>query len=712
MASEHMNPVKFAHQVNEQFINYQLTAFPLSDPDLADQARNLLRTKMGSPLIKGPYVSLSRSFRLGRNLRDMASAGLVHKALPGLTDFPGLFAHQDKTLQAVLEGKHCLITTGTGSGKTEAFLYPILNHCLELRDSGAPDGLVAILVYPMNALAYDQLSRLRKMLAGSQISFGMYTGTTPATEGDISGDIIRMKPGEGKADIPKYEHKYRDHAGIVISPSEERLTEAQMAQHPPRILLTNINQLEYLITRGKDLGMFIDAPLKFLVFDEAHTYSGSTGAEVACLIRRIKAFCGKGPDEVTCIGTSATITDPGLGAAAGQRFAHRFFGVDPEKVALIEEEYEKELFPTARYTPSIPATGTTELLDSILQAIDTQDAVAIADALHRLTRQEVKLTVNWSEELYEHLKRNQYVYALYDGLQRAKDVDEAVQRICTEMGRGTLIPDDRLRGELLCYLVLGAAAEKNGNALVRPKMHFFLRGLEGAVVSFGEKDGVNPSRAMLSMSLANAQERFALDERACPPMLVCRTCGQHYLQGHYRNFEIDRHKPAGGDIEGDNVYWEPTTPELGNRVVFTNRLVGPDTDTDEEQDDAGPLEKYRLYFCRWCGTLHAEPGGCVYPKCRRKGELVPVYFVPLKDGRDLVTCQSCKQRGRQFAGKFIEPIKPLRAVTVADVHILAQNMLNAVKGPRQKLIVFSDNRQDAAFQAGWMQDHADRKSVG
>jgi hypothetical protein len=75
------------------------------------------------------------------------------------------------------------VATGTGSGKTEAFLYPILDHCLRLRDAGAADGVVAVLVYPMNALAYDQLERLRDMLAGSGVSFGMYVGSTPRSTG-------------------------------------------------------------------------------------------------------------------------------------------------------------------------------------------------------------------------------------------------------------------------------------------------------------------------------------------------------------------------------------------------------------------------------------------------------------------------------------------------------------------------------------------------
>src|SRR5579875_1342695 len=319
MSNTTMNPIQFASQVNQQFLDYQLTAFPLTDPDLAEQARAILRKNLGhSPLIQGPYISLSKSFQPGRDLRELARKGLVHPALPGLAPYPMLFAHQYETLQQVQRGRHCLIATGTGSGKTEAFLYPILDTCLRLRDANAPEGITAVLVYPMNALAIDQLGRLRRMLVGSGISFGMYVGTTPSDDGDLQ-QVVRLKEGEGEQEFLYQAYRYREHSGVIISPFEERLTEKEMAARPPRILLTNVNQLELLLTRGKDLGMFVDAPLKYLVFDEAHTYTGAVGAEVSCLIRRLRAFCGKSADDVICIGTSATVTD--LNDASGEEEA-------------------------------------------------------------------------------------------------------------------------------------------------------------------------------------------------------------------------------------------------------------------------------------------------------------------------------------------------------------------------------------------------------
>jgi len=226
-----------------------------------------------------------------------------------------------------------------------------------------------------------------------------------------------MKPGEGRNEFDRHRRKLREHERVIISPQEERLTEKELAEHPPRLLLTNVNQLELLLTRGKDLGMFMGAPLKFLVFDEAHTYSGAVGAEVACLIRRLRAFCGKSADDVVCIATSATMTDPDTGEDAGLQFAHRLFGIDKNRVKLVREEYQSEEFPLERITPDPPQGDVTRLLDRILQALESDDEVAIRQVVNELTGRPLSTRTSWSAMLYEHLKTSEYVYAIYHGLE-------------------------------------------------------------------------------------------------------------------------------------------------------------------------------------------------------------------------------------------------------------------------------------------------------
>ena len=143
-----INPIAFARAVNEQFLRYQLTAFPLADEALARQTEASIRGggARPTPLIKGPYLSLAKAFRMGPSVHELVTQGVLHPALPGIVEYPELFAHQAETLERVRQGFHCLVSTGTGSGKTEAFLVPILDHCLGLRDESAPDGVVAILV--------------------------------------------------------------------------------------------------------------------------------------------------------------------------------------------------------------------------------------------------------------------------------------------------------------------------------------------------------------------------------------------------------------------------------------------------------------------------------------------------------------------------------------------------------------------------------------
>ena len=115
------------------------------------------------------------------------------RELLSLAPFPSVWAHQERAIRAIRAGKTTIVSTGRGSGKTEAFLYPVISRGLELRDAGAPAGIVAVLVYPMNALAEDQLGRPRDLLCGKGVSFGMYVGKTPERSADVSG--VRLAAG-------------------------------------------------------------------------------------------------------------------------------------------------------------------------------------------------------------------------------------------------------------------------------------------------------------------------------------------------------------------------------------------------------------------------------------------------------------------------------------------------------------------------------------
>ena len=205
-----------------------------------------------------------------------------------------VYGHQEEAIRAIRGGRTTLVSTGTGSGKTECFLYPIVSRCLELRDEGAPAGIGAVIVYPMNALAEDQLGACARCSPAPASPSACTSARRPRREGEVAG--IRLPAGASRADYEaKLAEVRREKRSDTVYPPEEVCSREVMrtAGRQPRILLTNVKQLELLLTRQRDVELFAGARLDFLVFDEAHTFTGAQGAETACLIRRLRAFCGR-----------------------------------------------------------------------------------------------------------------------------------------------------------------------------------------------------------------------------------------------------------------------------------------------------------------------------------------------------------------------------------------------------------------------------------
>ena len=198
--------------------------------------------------------------------------------------------------------------------------------------------------------------------------------------------------------------------------------------------------------------------------------------------------------------------------------------------------------------------------------------------------------------------------------------------------------------------------------------------------------------------------------------MTCTTCGQHYFVHHVRDFVFTDRAPGGGEAVENRVIWRPLEEQLGgDRVVLLDRLVVDAVDDDDDdapqlpqtQARTPPRNSVPLYFCRYCGTVHA-PRTEQCDGCGKQHP--PIELFAIRQNRDqpgkLVSCVGCSAIGRMQLGRFREPARPVRASAVSDVHVLAQSMIH--RAERKRLLVFSDNRQDAAFQAGWMQDHARR----
>lgn len=331
---------------------------------LLSASKDLLDEK--NSIYKDPYIESNQTYQilegglenanLPKNIKDFLSQMSDKK----LGVFKDPYSHQIKALEDFYQGNDILVTTGTGSGKTECFMWPLVaNLAIEAKTSPHSwnkRGVRALLLYPMNALVADQISRLRKMIGncGGEFhklfteytgrtnnrtpQFGMYTGRTPypgepVTKKNIElaktleRDLIDRSPeliAELKS-LGKYPSKYNLKTFTanlkkgLHQPNlqdAELITRKEMQDYCPDILVTNYSMLQYMLIRQIEqpfwsntknwLNESPDNKL-LIVIDEAHMYHGSAGGEVALLIRRLMYKLGITRDKVRFILTSASI---------------------------------------------------------------------------------------------------------------------------------------------------------------------------------------------------------------------------------------------------------------------------------------------------------------------------------------------------------------------------------------------------------------------
>jgi len=258
-----------------------------------------------------PLIQLNPSFVTGQTVEELVKHNKLHAQCKDIFRFgreganPGITAqlhkHQEEALGIAQKKESYVLTTGTGSGKSLAYMLPIVDHILKIKQQSHPS-IKAIIIYPMNALVNSQLEELEKF-------FGHYGKQKPVTYGRYTGQ----------------------------EKTEER---QRMAANPPDIILTNFMMLELLMTKQDDLVRTVMAAAKgldFLVLDELHTYRGRQGADVAMLVRRVREALNP---NVQCIGTSATMANEGTIQARNEAVANvasKLFGtVVPAENIIIE----------------------------------------------------------------------------------------------------------------------------------------------------------------------------------------------------------------------------------------------------------------------------------------------------------------------------------------------------------------------------------------
>lgn len=330
-----MRPTLQARGLKESLLQYLSTTYALAD----EGAREALHRFLGdetSGMFRGPYLRIRTPFTpAGPGWREH---------LEWRPDGWTPYAHQAAAFARLTSAnghvpQPTLVTTGTGSGKTESFLYPVLDHCRRERDAGKM-GIKAVFLYPMNALATDQAQRINQLLLANRDDLGKLT----------AGLYIG------------------DRAAITYERVHTRRWDMQLSA--PDILITNYKMLDLLLQRSDDAPLWLDADIRYVVVDEFHTYDGAQGTDVAMLLRRLAAAVGVAEEGRPLGGMCPVATSATLAAATDEaaltdllKVATDVFGTEFTADSIIGENRlpVEEFIPLTAVQP-LPTPNPDELL--------------------------------------------------------------------------------------------------------------------------------------------------------------------------------------------------------------------------------------------------------------------------------------------------------------------------------------------------------------
>jgi ATP-dependent helicase YprA (DUF1998 family) len=673
-----------SRRIADHYQGYLCSTFSPRRPELKREFEAALSGAL--PLVKGPFLQASPPFVNGSSLRALVDEGLISKGFSRLRPeaFPldrPLYLHQEQAVRkAVGGGRNLAIATGTGSGKTECFLLPIMNHLLREKEIGtlAQPGVRALLLYPMNALANDQVKRLRQLLADfPEITFGRYVGETQSSQVRAEADFRARYPSEPRL-------------------SNELISREEMQATPPDILLTNYAMLEYLLLRPADSTLF-DSPTgghwRFVVLDEAHVYSGAQGTEVAMLLRRVRDRVLRSErGKLQCFATSATLGRGEADYPALIDFATALF--DEEFVWDADEPQRQDIVSALR-KPLVRTDAAYELPQSMYPDLqrayrsgaDALELSEIAAAGGHLAG-DIPTTTP-AAFLTELLGLDRHVVALQSMLEKGSiELAAAAKR---------LFVGPAAAPELVALIDLCVAARHRDDdaPLIPARYHFFLRALEGAFVCLHPGHNQDDPKLLLSRheqcpSCARQGRTAAMFELG-----VCRNCSAEYLVG-----ELTEH---------GNGHVLSTSADFAVRRRYL--LLG-DAVTDDDEDEVatgvqGASSTESGLLCPGCGMVSQDgPPAC---DCAERPQPVRVTVVVLPGDSPLLrTCLACSSRtSGEIVTRFVTGTDAPVAVVATDLYQelprSADGRLAERVGEGRKLLMFSDSRQDAAFFAPYLE---------
>ncbi|QNE74328.1 DEAD/DEAH box helicase [Streptomyces finlayi] len=708
-----MRPTLAAQTLRDTTVEYLTTTFALAEPDTQEALEDFL-TDPADGLFRGPYLRIRRPFR--------PAADGWQERLDWYPDAFQPYAHQAESFVRLSSKdghrpEPTLVTTGTGSGKTESFLIPVLDHCRREREAGRA-GIKAVLLYPMNALAGDQADRLGDLLDRDtrlgEVTAGLYIGE--ASSGGTS-----------------------PYGRVMVDRAEIR-------RNPPDILITNYKMLDLLLQRQQDAQLWADADLAYVVVDEFHTYDGAQGTDVAMLLRRLAAVVGADDEGrplggICPVATSATLGSAGGGdpAASGPRamldVASQVFGVRfPDDAVIGEDRRDTEefLLPVDHSLP-LPSPGelaglpdparTTDGMDAIARATlgcDTADAGELGRRLlaHPLTH-ELLRSKDAPLTAVEALEVFPATSAWRAAAER--DPDTAARALARFVALISVArdpkpgPDGRERPLLLVENHLWLRAMSRVLRFVAPRPVFSWS--DGDQVAPAAQDGPAAERHSVTVA-AQAERRLHARGAGRLPAAYCRHCGRSGWAAicpdrdpqnlNHASDEIYRAAASGGAAKGRVRAMIAATPaEAAEQARAKIARKSAHRARKGAAHDASLLvleENGRaLRSLDPDEVLPHGEGGAIAP-APENGVYVWAWFdnhAEKADYSEQDRCPACGQnQGIRFLGAGVAP---LASVVVTQLFTGGElPKADEQQRDRRKTLIFNDSVQDAAHRAGFV----------
>ncbi len=549
-----INPINRANIIKNEYKAYLKSTLSIGDFKLNEIfSEELDKTE----LFKGPYISFSKPFITSKTLKECVEDGELASdflKLGGIGANFKLYQHQYNALKEINKGSSIVVTTGTGSGKTESFLYPIINNILKDIQSGKDHtGIRALFLYPVNALVNDQMERLREILrCYPEITFGSYTGETEENEDRVN-----------KKDASELRKSHITTFTPIDYPVNEIRDRESMRDNPPHLLFTNYSMLEYILIRPQDQRIFNDKHTrnwKFIVLDEAHTYKGALAIELSHLLRRLSGkFVHQ---DLQYILTSATLGKDKNDVGEIISFAHQLTGADYQDENIIfAERINLQVDPKYIINPNhyIEVWNSKEKLSDIKSIIDEYISTT---------------TFSNNQLVYEWLIKDK---AFNDILEMLKYDDTYPSDEIYHLLKGKYQFNEESFSALIDLM---AFANKDGQPLINCKYHIFVSSPEGAFIKYKP----DPVIKLKRQKEIDGVKTFELG--------VCRFCSSTYLIGHIVNGQSKF-------IQNDKVDIYENYGE-SKKSVKTDFLLVEESMTNELLDE-NELTPYEL--CTKCGHI-------------------------------------------------------------------------------------------------------------